>query len=279
MRRVAGGRPAPSLIVIAGLVGVLVFAVADGGSAAVTACKSVPVSAPIGRALTIPVKAPTSQDEVLPMGRERGPETVSVDLHVSRALPAGVRQLNVYVSPFRRLDGHRLEKDMLAGSATVNQQGTRKRITLELCFDPDLGGVHAQAGEYIGSVQLDDRRVGDGQGNFRIQLQFTPLWLVLLVGTVGGAAGLVGAVFTATGLSFRRAYLSKHIIRMVVSFALAAGATAGIMMAQYFRDPSWMGSANLFVTYFIACVGAAYAAGNAAGTFGVKTAAPETPDK
>ncbi|MCU1690961.1 MAG: hypothetical protein JWM64_52 [Frankiales bacterium] len=240
-------------------------------------CETTPPT-PLTTAIIAPVPAITGDEvavQVLTFGRSREPDASEVRLGLSQPLPREVTALTVFVAQFKRQDGRNLRRAYLRADARLTER--RDGLVLRVCVDPVVDGRALSAGEYTGTVALDDPRVAAAAATFRVQLQYVPAAGPMAVAVLGWLLGLAGAVTTATGLSFAWHYVRDHLPRLLFSAAAAASAAITVSLAQYWRDPVWTGEPELFVTYLVTTVGAAYAAANASGSLFVKEAAPGTP--
>lgn len=223
----------------------------------------------------IPTVDDADQTKVRDLGRDRSRVNVVVPLRVSEPLAEGVESLNVSVGQFRRADGYALEPEQVVARATIDRGSRRQTVELTVCVDPRIELplsnrlFESHAGSFTGTVLIDDPRVSGGGATFTVNTKFTPHWSVVVASALSGFAGLVIGLVMASGLSLETLFTSKeNMLRAATAILAGIAAVYGVYAAQYQSDPSWQGDSALFLTLAVSCAGAAYAAGNFAGSVG-----------
>jgi hypothetical protein len=204
-----------------------------------------PPATPEAPALSV---IPGSITEV-PFERGAGYQDLPVRLSATGALPEVGTPLIVDVGQFRR-GGATVPEEAIDAHAEV---ANASQVKLTICVDTDLGGF--PAGEYAGTVHIDDPRVQPAAIAFTVTKQFYAWWFAVLTLVLAIVLGVPWAwmsqrkaagkeVFDAGWLQDFLAWCRAN----VVSLILATIAAGGAFFATYWQNDSWGSSIIDFIT-------------------------------
>ena len=153
---------------------------------------------------------------------------------------------------FVRSDGLTLPASQLSAYASVNNDGTE--VTVHVWIAPPHGPVVSGAGEYIGTVALDDPRALGASVPVHVYVLYQNISLVLAVSFLAAFGGFTWAwlIHELGPGSAEYGILRNLALRVAVLLV----ATVPIVSAKVLADSGWQGSLSQYIT-LITIIGAA----------------------